>query len=79
MAGMFSCEVFNLHDWEDSARMTKDTAVTMGHIIAATTYVMWHEEHLFNVIVLQRVHLSNVTFPLMSDISTLFPKSPSCC
>jgi hypothetical protein len=30
------------------------------HINATTTYVMWHEEHISNVSVLQRVNLSNL-------------------
>jgi hypothetical protein len=30
------------------------------HISATMTYVMWREEHLWNVCALQRVHLSNL-------------------
>jgi hypothetical protein len=46
--------------WDDiSARMTWDATVTLDQIYAATTYVMWFEKHLWNVIVLQRVHLSS--------------------
>jgi hypothetical protein len=41
------------------ARMTKDATMTLGHIIT-TTYVMCLEEYLWNVSVLQRVHLSNL-------------------
>jgi hypothetical protein len=42
-----------------SARMTKDATMTLGHMSATTTYVMWQEEHVWNVSVLHRVHLSN--------------------
>jgi hypothetical protein len=33
--------------------------VTSDHISATLTYVMWREERLWNVSVLQRVHLSS--------------------
>jgi hypothetical protein len=36
--------------------------MTLDHINATTTYMMWCEEHLWNVSVLQRVHLSNLIF-----------------
>jgi hypothetical protein len=34
--------------------------MALEHIIVTMTYVMWREEHLLNVSILQRVHLSNV-------------------
>jgi hypothetical protein len=39
--------------FDHSAAMTLDHSATM-------TYVMWHQEHLWNVSILQRVHLSNL-------------------
>jgi hypothetical protein len=45
-----------------SARMTQDATITSDHISTKTTYVMWREEHLWNVSVLERVHLSNLRF-----------------
>jgi hypothetical protein len=43
-------------------RPLKRCCVTMAldHINAAMTYVMWHEEHLWNVSVLQRADLSTL-------------------
>jgi hypothetical protein len=38
-----------------SARMAREVTMTSDHIRAATTYVMWPEEHLWYVSVLQRV------------------------
>jgi hypothetical protein len=34
--------------------------MTLDHISATMTYMMWCEEHLWNVILLQRLHLSNL-------------------
>jgi hypothetical protein len=34
--------------------------MTSDHISATMTYVMWREERLWNVSVLQRVHLPNI-------------------
>jgi hypothetical protein len=47
--------------WVDiSAEMAQDATITSDRIIATATYEMWSEEHLWNVSVLQRVHLSNL-------------------
>jgi hypothetical protein len=43
----------------NSAGMAKDTTMNRDDIIARTIYVMWHEERLWNVGVLQGVHFSN--------------------
>jgi hypothetical protein len=40
------------------------------HISALTTYVIWSGEHLWNVSVLQRVHLANLAKK---------KKNPFCC
>jgi hypothetical protein len=42
-----------------SARMNRDAKMKQDHISAWTTYVMWREERLLNVGVLQRVRLSD--------------------
>jgi hypothetical protein len=42
-----------------SARMTQDATVTLDLSSAAVTYVMWHEDHLWHVSVLQRIQLNN--------------------
>jgi hypothetical protein len=39
--------------------MTQDVSITSDHINGTTIYVVWRE-HLWNVSVLQRVHLSNL-------------------
>jgi hypothetical protein len=44
------------------ARMTSDT--TPDQIYTTTTYVMWHEEHFWNLNVHQRVH-----FPILFHMS----------
>jgi hypothetical protein len=46
-----------------SARMTCYSTMPSGHISAIMTNVMWHEERLWNVSVLQRVHRSNLVAP----------------
>jgi hypothetical protein len=38
------------------------TKMTTDHISATKTYVMCREEHLSNISVLQRVHVSNIVF-----------------
>jgi hypothetical protein len=43
-----------------NARLVFHPSVTSDHISATTTYVMWHGKHLWNVSVLQRVHLFNL-------------------
>jgi hypothetical protein len=40
--------------------MTKNATVISVRINATTTHVVWREEHLWNVIVLQRVHISSL-------------------
>jgi hypothetical protein len=35
---------------------------------ASTTYMMWHEEHLWNVSLLQRVHLYNFVLILKETV-----------
>jgi hypothetical protein len=47
---------------DHSARMTQGTTVTLDHISTTMTYVMRHEEHLLNVSVLHRIHLSHLVF-----------------
>jgi hypothetical protein len=42
--------------------MAEDARMTSDRISATTTYVMQREEHLWNVSVLQRVHLPNLVF-----------------
>jgi hypothetical protein len=39
------------------------------HISVTTTYVLWREEHLWNVCVLQRVRLSNLVYSKRTEIS----------
>jgi hypothetical protein len=34
--------------------------VALHHISATMTYMLWHEEHLWNASVLQRVQISNL-------------------
>jgi hypothetical protein len=41
------------------------TTVALDHISATMTCMMWHEEHLLNVSVLWRVHLSNLVLCVM--------------
>jgi hypothetical protein len=67
MRGYSTCMI-----WDGSARMTFDAAMTSDHISARTTYVMWREEHLWNVTILQRVHLSNVVLSLIHFLSYKF-------
>jgi hypothetical protein len=43
-----------------SANMTKDATMTSAHISATATYVLWSEEHLWNISVLKKVHLLNL-------------------
>lgn len=38
-----------------SARMTSAATLTLDHINAITTYVMWYEEHIWNASLLQTV------------------------
>jgi hypothetical protein len=45
-----------------NAKITKDATMIQDHISATITYVMWREENLRNVSVLQRVHLSNLVY-----------------
>jgi hypothetical protein len=40
--------------------MTQGAMIDLGCISASMAYVLWHEEHLWNVGVLQRAHLSNL-------------------
>jgi hypothetical protein len=42
-----------------SARMTWDATMNRDYISAKTTYVMWREESLWDVGVLQSIYLSN--------------------
>jgi hypothetical protein len=58
-----------------SARMTYSATITLDNIGATRTYVMQREEHVWNVCVLQREHLSNpacssVSFPLVLNSET---------
>jgi hypothetical protein len=41
-------------------RITQDATMPSDHISVTTTYFRWREEHLRNVSVLQRVHLSRL-------------------
>jgi hypothetical protein len=50
------------------ARMAKGATMPSDHIIASVTCVMWPEEHLWNVSVLQRIHL----FSLVNIITQVF-------
>jgi hypothetical protein len=43
-----------------TARMAKDATLTWDHISATKIYAMWHEEHQWNVSVIQRVEISNL-------------------
>jgi hypothetical protein len=43
-----------------SAAMIWDVTINRNHVSATTTYVIWREERLWNVRVLQRVRLSNL-------------------
>jgi hypothetical protein len=44
--------------WDDiSARITYDATMASVHISATMTHVMWREEHLWNISVLQGLHL----------------------
>jgi hypothetical protein len=57
---------------------TRCSTMTLDGINSAITYVIWHEEHLCNVSVLGRVHLSDiVSVPKdhyrVRDFSTLAP------
>jgi hypothetical protein len=48
----------------------RDAAMTADNISETTTYVMWREEHLWNVNVLQRVHFSKLVYTgLVMDMS----------
>jgi hypothetical protein len=38
-----------------TAKMSWDATVSLDHIIATMTYVIWREEHLYNVSVLQGI------------------------
>jgi hypothetical protein len=42
------------------ARMTKGTTMALDRISATVTYMMWREEHLWNVSALQRLHISTL-------------------
>jgi hypothetical protein len=44
------------------SRMTLGATVTSGRISATTTYVMWRQEYLWNVSVVQRVRLPNLVY-----------------
>jgi hypothetical protein len=48
--------------FDESARVTKDATLTSHHNSGTATYMMWREEHLWNVSVLQRVHLSSLSW-----------------
>jgi hypothetical protein len=43
-----------------SAAVTYGATMLSDHIIATITEVIWSEEHLWNVSVLQRVHISDL-------------------
>jgi hypothetical protein len=61
-----------------SARMTKYARVTMDNISTTVTYILWHEEHLWNVSILQRVHLSSFFLYLLHRLTWLDPFSDPC-
>jgi hypothetical protein len=45
---------------DNSARMTLFAAMNSGRISTTMSYVMWREKNLWNISVLQRVHLFNL-------------------
>jgi hypothetical protein len=52
--------------------------MTLDHISATKTYVMWREENLWNVNVFQRVHISNLVF-IVHIVSTGILMTGICC
>jgi hypothetical protein len=50
--------------------MAEDATVASDHISATTTYVVWGEERLWNVSVLQRAHLSSLVIYFDDDLIT---------
>jgi hypothetical protein len=48
-----------------SARMVYGATMISYHFISSMTYLMWREEHLWNVSALQRVHLSNLIIKIL--------------
>jgi hypothetical protein len=50
----------HVQQWEGHCWNTCCTTMASDHISARMTYMIWHEGHLWNVNVLQRVHLSSL-------------------
>jgi hypothetical protein len=52
--------------------------MTSDHVGATVAYMLQHEEHLWNVSVLQRVHLSNLVCENQSSEKNVISKGISC-